>query len=462
MKKILSMVIVAVMMVTGVCFVNIKGENVMAQADAITYADGIVPLTDKNINWSGRWVDIEDGSKQASFESYVEIKFTGTSLQVNIDKSWTYVQVDGGEVKSKSFTKNTMSSVVKNLSNGEHSVKIFAISQEHRPIIKGFKIDAGAKTLPVGNVKNIEFIGDSITEGYVTSADNVNTGIANNNSVLHSYAYKTGQKLNKNHNFGFNIVAYGGIALGKGGSNTNNDWLSMPERYFKEREHIKSADTSKEISLSIKAWDTTKYKPDYIVINLGTNDSRTDSATFKNAYVNFINKLRQTYSGVTVFVMTPFNSTKATEVRQVVSTINNNKVILIDSALWKIPAGSDDLHPAPSAHDTASEKLYQVLENYLTSATTPTQPTATAKATATATTAPAEPTQTLGTEATNTPSETIEDPQATPVITVTDAPTVGGNQDQANKKTPLLIGVPAFAFIWVGVKTIIKLIRKKK
>ena len=83
----------------------------MAQGN--TYADGIVPLTDKNINWSGRWVDLDDGSKQASFESYVEIKFTGTSLQINIDKSWAYVQIDGGEVKTKNFTKNSFSSVAK-------------------------------------------------------------------------------------------------------------------------------------------------------------------------------------------------------------------------------------------------------------------------------------------------------------------------------------------------------------
>lgn len=451
MKKILSLLIMVAVMITAISAINIKGDAVLAQGNV--YNDGIVPLTDKNINWSGRWVDITDG-KQASFESYVEIKFTGTSLQVNIDKSWTYVQIDGGEVKSKSFTKNTLSYVVKNLAQGTHNVKIFAVEQTHRPIIKGFKIDSGAQTLPIGNVKNIEFIGDSITEGYCTSADNVDTGIVNNNSVLHSYAYKTGQKLNKNHNFGFNIVAFGGIAVGKGSTTKDNDWLSMPERYFKEREHIKATDISKEISLSIKNWDTTKYKPDYIVINLGTNDSRTDATTFKTAYVNFINKLRNTYSGVTIFVMTPFNTTKANEIRQVVSTINNSKVILIDSSLWNIPAGSDDLHPAPSAHDTASEKLYQVLDNYLKNGTVPqtnaptnkptTKPSATPKATN-------GTTQNTTATATSNPGENL---------TNTPLPTQEAKQEE--NKTHWGYFVPMGAAVLIAATTVTTVIIKKK
>ncbi len=474
MKKIFWFFVVAVLTISALSVMNIKGDTVMAQGN--TYFDGIVPLTDKNINWSGRWVDLDDGSKQASFESYVEIKFTGTFLQVNIDKSWTYVQVDGGNVISKSFTKNTLSYVVKNLSNGEHSVKIFAIAQEHRPIIKGFKIDKGAKTLPVGNVKNIEFIGDSITEGYCTSADNADTGIANNNSVLHSFAYKTGQKLNKNYNFGFNIVAFGGIAVGKGSTSANNDWLSMPERYFKEREHIKATDTSKAISLSIKNWDTTKYKPDYIVINLGTNDSRTDDTTFKTAYVNFINKLRNTYSGVTIFVMTPFNTTKANEIRQVVSMINNSKVILIDSSLWKIPAGSDDLHPAPSAHDTASEKLYQVLDNYLKNGTVPqtnaptnkptTKPSATPKATNGTT---ENTTATAGATATGEPQNT-ESPD-TPVINtatsnpgenLTNTPLPTQEAKQEENKMHWGYFVPMGAAVLIAATTATTVIIKKK
>lgn len=437
MKKILCFLIAAVMLLTATSFINIKGDKVMAQGNI--YADGVVPLTDENINWSGRWVDLEDGSKQASFESYVEIKFTGTSLSVIINKSWAYVQIDGGEVKSKSFTKNKYSTVVKNLEQGEHIVKIFAVEQTHRPIISGFKIDEGAKTLPINTVKRIEFIGDSIMEGYCTSADK-DPVVDKNNSVLNSYGYKTGQMLNKNHNLAFNIVAFGGIAVGKGSTTGNNDWLSMPQRYFKEREFIKETDTSLAKCLQTKDWDTTKYKPDYIVINLGTNDSRTDSTVFKNAYVDFINKLRQSYNYVTIFVMTPFNSTKAQEVREVVSTINNSKVILIDSALWNIPAGSDGLHPAPAAHDTAAEKLFKFLDAYLKLVfNSVTQPP---------TNAPTTPTPTIagGTEATPTATGT---PMATGT-TETSTPSATGTPTATEEPTPQKENNGA-VFLWSGI-----------
>ncbi len=346
----------------------------MATDNSIVYADGIVPLTDTNINYLGRWVDLENGSKQCSFESFIEISFTGKTFgAMSREGDWFYMQIDNGEVFGKSLSSNKYTMLAQNLEDGEHTIKLFAGAQAHRPVITGFKIDEGAKTLPINSVKTIEFIGDSIMEGYCTNEDK--DPDISNNSVLNSFGYKTGQKLNQKHQLGFNIIAFGGIAMGKGSTSGTSDWLSMPQRYFKEREFLKDIDKNTVDCLKTEDWDTTKYTPDYIVIHLGTNDGRSDSAVFKAAYLQFIGKLQECYNGVTIFVMTPFNGTKAEEIRDVVKATNDKKVILIDSSLWDIPGGSDNLHPAPASHDKAAEKLYEVIDAYLTKGETPPQPT---------------------------------------------------------------------------------------
>lgn len=330
----------------------------------MTYPNGCVPLTDKNIYYSGRWVDLEDGSKQASFESYVELNFTGTSVRAtSVRQIIVYVQIDGGKVKEIYLRKNG-TVLAENLLEGTHKVKIFATQQTARPTISGFFIDEGASTVPSKVTKKIEFIGDSIMEGYVRPEDKAQD-IANN-SVLNSYGYKTGVMLEEKYNMGFNIVAFGGIGISKRAEQgTNYDHLTMPERYFKEREYLKATDRNAVVTAKIKEWDTTKYVPDYVVINLGTNDARIDSSKFKKDYDYFLNKLLKTYENAVFFVMTPFNKTKQEEIKEVVTTVNSERVVLIDSAVWGISGGSDNTHPSAASHDAAAQKLFEVLSAYI-------------------------------------------------------------------------------------------------
>ncbi len=326
----------------------------------ITYANGYVPVTDKNIIYSGRWYDLGESSKQVAFEGYTEIKFTGTSIKVIPGSGSAYAEIDG----VLGHTLYSMSACnITGLSDGEHTLKLFAQAQTSRFSIGGFVLDENAKTMIIEEPKKIEFIGDSISEGYVASADKL-PDLAGN-SYLNSFTLKTGRKLNKEYGWSFNTVAFGGIGIIL---RSSPDPLTMPERYFTGREYISSTDgTTKATALSAAgAYDTSTYTPDYIVINMGTNDSNQENKAFIDAYVKFINDLKEAYPDVTVFCMTPFNGSKRLQVRMVADSFGiDNKVICIDSAAWGIPGGADGLHPAPASLDIAAEKLFAVIKDYV-------------------------------------------------------------------------------------------------
>lgn len=319
--------------------------------DSVTYENGLVPAADKNIKYVGRWSKQSDNSYKGTFEGYCEIKFTGTSISVLAPSSGSaYLQIDGQE-PVQAVLSGTYP-VASNLSAGEHTLRIYARAQQAFPQIGGFVLDENAKTLPIEEKPIIEFVGDSITEGYVVG----------NNSYMNSYAHKTGQLLG----WDYNTVAFGGITMTPGYGSP--DTMGMLERYFAAREYM-PGDTAETV---IPAWDTSKFVPDYMVINLGTNDWKTPADEFIAAYTSFIEKIQEAYPGITIFAMTPFNGQFAAQIRSIVAQCDDENVILIDAAAWGIPGGEDNLHPDADSHDAAAQKLYKAITAALDPNPTPT------------------------------------------------------------------------------------------
>ena len=209
--------------------------------------DNVISVDDENIKYIGRWVKNEKGAMEGSFECSLIVKFTGTSITLEKGSSGRmYYRIDGGEYKEYSSRK-----LGQKLLEGEHTLEIYAYAQQGFPKITGFLLDEGATLLPVEDKPVIEFIGDSIMEGYVVGS----------NSVLNSYGHKTAEKLG----FYRNIVAFGGITVCPNYGNPDNQ--GMINRYKMRKEYSQTEPTSED-------WDTSKFVPDYIVINLGTNDCK--------------------------------------------------------------------------------------------------------------------------------------------------------------------------------------------
>ncbi len=372
---------------------------------SVNAEENVVSVDDENINYVGRWIKNDEGIMEGSYECYLSLRFTGTSIALNKGSSGgMFYRVDGGE-----YERQSSRTLAKKLDEGEHLLEICSVAQQGFPKISGFVLDEGASTLPIEEKPVIEFIGDSILEGYVVGS----------NRVLNSYGHKTAEILG----FYRNIVAFGGITVSPNYGNPDNQ--GMVNRYKLIREY------SKEEPIS-PYWDHTKFVPDYIVINLGTNDGRVSQSEFQLWYTTFLSFLRTTYKDTKIFVMTPFNGRHRDDIIAVVDGFNDKNTYLIDSYLWNIPGGSDNLHPDVEGHDMAAEKLAQEITDILN--------------------APPEPE--------NTPTPT---PSPAPEITPTASPDNNEENGSDNSKfdwaLPAIIGS---AVVLIGAITFFIIKKKKK
>ena len=315
----------------------------------------------KDIVYMGRWEKQDDGLMRGAFESGLVLRFTGTSVYLDGKASGeALIAIDGGDVTQTKLKENAV--LFSGLEDKEHVLELYAAAQRTFPSFTGFSLDAGASALPSPDGKIVEFIGDSITEGYVSPNDAGN-GAAN--SYANSYAFSVGRRLMKEYGAYFNTVAYGGICILETGVNKyGNDPLGMPERYFLDREY-RLYDTPDEERAPAHKWDTSSYVPDIIVINLGTNDVYNDKATVMEGMLSFLRSLRAAYEKADIIVLIPFNNTMSKPVRKAVTGASDEKITLVDTKSWKISAGSDGLHPSPEQHARAAEYLYDILIPYI-------------------------------------------------------------------------------------------------
>lgn len=138
---------------------------------------------------------------------------------------------------------------------GKVAVKEFEIEGELLPLERQTK------------VRKLEFIGDSITCGYgIEGIWNKDTFTTAQEDPWRAYAAKTARYFDAD----FHLISWSGIGVISSWTDTdeiNNEWL-MPMLYpYTDRglENTLKHDTYEE-------WDFEKFKPDCIVVNLGTND----------------------------------------------------------------------------------------------------------------------------------------------------------------------------------------------
>lgn len=182
----------------------------------------------------------------------------------------------------------------------------------------GFHASISGTFSPAPVRKHVQYIGDSITIGYTDS------------SPCADYAWQVSRNLEHSQ------IAYPGITLAQ-----------MAKQYFM------SSPKS-----NIPYYDT----PDLIVINLGTND-RESTATFIQAYKDFIIHIRERYNG-NILLLRPFNGAYASAVKQVADMFG--RVMYIDTNGWIGKSDTNDaLHPSDAGHRKIAGKLYPYIIKYL-------------------------------------------------------------------------------------------------
>ena len=176
-------------------------------------------------------------------------------------------------------------------------VRIIKISESANSIlgIKSISVDQDG-TISPANQKSlkIEFIGDSITCGYGVDDEDRNHHFATSTEDnTKTYAYKTAQALDADYSMV--SVSGWGIVSGYTSAQKNPDSV-LPKIYEKVGFTYGNKFNNKQPqSLT---WDFNRFVPDFIVINLGTNDAswtKKDAKKvedYKKGYVKFLKQIR--------------------------------------------------------------------------------------------------------------------------------------------------------------------------
>ncbi len=326
------------------------------------------PATDKNIDYIGRVYKTDDGSVKFDWVGvYLRFRFTGNCLSMNAsDSKSNYYRlfVDGKYLKDINI-KGTEKEIklAENLEQGVHTLMLYKRTEANQgtTTIRSFVLEDGGKLLSWMNksTRKLEFIGNSITCGYGTDTNNRNEGFTpETENAYFSYASLTARYFQAD----YTLVAHSGqgVVRNYGDKKSTSDY-TMRQRFFCQ------FDENPEMK-----WDFSQWRPDAVVINLGTNDFSTQpypsNEAFVNGYKDLLASVRKSYGNVPVFCL---SSPMSNELQR--ECITKALADLKDPKLFYVPIYNYVLNPngdyGASSHPSRSgqEKMSMLLIPYISS-----------------------------------------------------------------------------------------------
>ncbi len=311
--------------------------------------EGTGSPTDPNVKFFGRW-DTSDPTAYAAkwAGAYVEVGFTGRTLKLEQRGTIDFwASIDGGDDVAYKNVSGTVDLTSTPLADGEHVLRVsyrpVAGSYHGDAVYQGIELDSGAHTCapPVGS-RLIEFVGDSITVGQLSSKQS-----------LTGYAWLTGEQLGTEHT----QIAEGGACLVE----ADDGCRGMSERFL----NTSSDDDS-------PAWDFSWYTADAVVINLGTNDvgHSVGGEEFQAAYVALLQRARAKYPDAALFAMETFRHRYVAETQAAVAAMNDagdDNVHFVNTEGWIDEATDtfDNVHPNDQGHQKIAAQLAPIIAEHL-------------------------------------------------------------------------------------------------
>ena len=220
------------------------------------------------VHVGGRTIANSDGSLSFGWPAvYFESRFHGTAVSVSVQTSDDRLQllIDGVE-KALLIQPGSTSMTIAGLAPGDHVVRLEKVteSQTGGSRFVGFYPAEGSTPLPPpGHARQIEFIGDSYTVGYGNTAP----GRTCTRQEVHDTTdsqQSFGPTLARAENADYRVHAYSGFGVVRnynGGAAGQSMVLLYQRLMPDDAAHLET--------------DTATWKPQVIVVNLGTNDFST-------------------------------------------------------------------------------------------------------------------------------------------------------------------------------------------
>ena len=352
-----------------------KPESTPAEGSEMTDSINTFKLSEDNAKHLGRTYTDGDGTVWLSHSaSALEFTFTGTKASVTVCEDITYgagseprfaiyvndERVEDILLREKEKTIDFYSAD----SAKETKVRIIKLSEAANSIFGVKSVSANTTDL-VPTAKNdlkIEFIGDSITCGYgVDDEVKENHFSTATEDATRAYAYKTAMNLGAD----YSLVSFSGhgIISGYSGDGKKQDQQLVPTFYEKVARNYSGS------KIVENDWDFSRFTPDVIVINLGTNDNsyvKKDKAKeeeYKLAYIDFIKQIRA--KNPNAFILCALGTMGNELFYPMKHAVDEYKTETgdanVDSLALPVQSAADgyaaDWHPTEKSHIKAAERV---------------------------------------------------------------------------------------------------------
>lgn len=265
--------------------------------DSSSQADSMAPdVSAPAVRFIGRF-DLTNPSQPTAewSASAIEARFSGSSVSVRLGGTGNYfaVVLDGAVQPVLKTSGAPRYSIASGLGAGAHQVLVLRRDEafDQPSQFLGFDFGPGGQLLPppAAAPHRIEVIGDSISAGFGNECANAQEQFspATENEYI-AYGPLTARSLNAD----IHVVAWSGKGMYRNLDGTTAE--TMPILWQRT---IPTDKTSR--------WDPSRWVPDAVVINLGTNDygaSGVDPSTeYQATYLQFVSQLRSAYPGAMLF-----------------------------------------------------------------------------------------------------------------------------------------------------------------
>lgn len=344
--------------------------------------------SEENVKLIGRTA-VNDGILWLALSaSGIEFTYNGTGFEMNVigdsmvsqgkDKQARFaVYVDGERIADEQVTEaEKLYQFTTSEEDKPTTVKILKLSEAAESTMGLSKITVtGTDVKPTAEKDlKIEFIGDSITCGYgVDDEVKEHHFSTSTEDATKAWAFKAAQKLDAD----YSLVSYSGHGIISGYSGDGNKVSSqlVPKIYSQFAKSYGNYNGVFNVS-SVK-WDFSKFQPDFVVINLGTNDAsycgadKEKAADYTAQYVEFLKTIREKnpdahiicalgvmgdslYKALEAAVETYTTETGDTKVSPLHLTPQNGST-----------GYAADWHPTEATHEIASDELVAEIQRIM-------------------------------------------------------------------------------------------------
>lgn len=258
------------------------------------------------------------------------------------------------------------------------NVKIVKLSETAMSTfgIKPIEIQPDETIVPAAEKSHrIEFVGDSITCGYGVDDEVAEHPFhTSTEDVTKAYAYKTAQALDADYSM-VSISGYGIISGWTANPNNKVPNQTIPQYYTKLGfSYQKFASMTPPSSLE---WDFSKFVPEVVVVNLGTNDDSyvqgnpEKQKEYSEAYAEFLKVIREKNPDAEIFCTLGIMGQRLfpgveDAVKIYTESTGDTKIhtFMFDAQDGSLGYAAD-WHPTAATHDKASEALVAEIKSVM-------------------------------------------------------------------------------------------------